>query len=69
MRSPCPTPRTLEEIKKTWSDWKEWAENYNFIVTYITAVPAATKTRRINIVMNEGLLARLDTVTKNGRSS
>jgi predicted RNase H-like HicB family nuclease len=60
-----PRPRTLEEIEKTWEDWQEWKDTYHFVVTYISVIPVTTKSRRINIVMNEGLLARLDGVTKN----
>ncbi|GHV91946.1 HicB family protein [Spirochaetia bacterium] len=63
--SELPRPRTLEEIEQTWEDWQEWKENYHFVVTYISVIPVTTKTRRINIVMDEGLLARLDRVTKN----
>jgi predicted RNase H-like HicB family nuclease len=60
-----PKPRTLEDIEKTWVDWKEWKANYDFVVTYVSAIPIVTKARRVNIVLNEGLLARLDRVTKN----
>jgi predicted RNase H-like HicB family nuclease len=60
-----PPPRTLEQIVQTWEDWGEWQANYHFIVTHIAVVPVTTKARRINIMMNEGLLARLDTVTQN----
>jgi predicted RNase H-like HicB family nuclease len=60
-----PKPRTLEEIEKTWKDWQEWKDNYHFVATYISVIPVTTKSRRINIVMDEGLLARLDRVTKN----
>jgi predicted RNase H-like HicB family nuclease len=60
-----PKARTLEQIKKNWKDWKEWKNNYNFVVASISCVPVTTRVKRVNIVMNEGLLARLDTVTKN----
>ncbi|GHU70837.1 HicB family protein [Spirochaetia bacterium] len=60
-----PPPRTLEQILQTWEDWGEWQANYHFIVTAIAVVPVTTKARRINIMMNEGLLAQLDTVTQN----
>jgi predicted RNase H-like HicB family nuclease len=60
-----PKPRNLEQIEKTWEDWQEWKDNYHFVVTYISVIPVTTKTRRINIVMNEELLTRLDRVTKN----
>ncbi|GHT94713.1 hypothetical protein FACS1894141_1900 [Spirochaetia bacterium] len=60
-----PSPRTLEQIVQTWEDWSEWQANYHFIVTAIAVVPVTTRARRINIMMNEGLLAQLDTVTQN----
>jgi predicted RNase H-like HicB family nuclease len=60
-----PKPRSLEEIEKSWKDWQEWKKNYHFVVTYVSVIPVTTKARRINIVMDEGLLARLDRVTKN----
>lgn len=60
-----PKPRTLEQIEKNWEDWQEWKDNYHFVITYISVIPVTTKSRRINIVMDEGLLARLDRVTKN----
>ena len=27
-----PKPRTLEQIRKTWEDWKEWEKYGNFKV-------------------------------------
>jgi predicted RNase H-like HicB family nuclease len=60
-----PKPRTLEQIEKTWADWPEWKENYNFVASYITPLPVSSKSKRINIMINESLLAKIDMVAKN----
>jgi predicted RNase H-like HicB family nuclease len=60
-----PEPRTIEQIENTWEDWPEWRDNYKFMVTPVPLLPAASRQKRINIVINEGLLARIDMVTKN----
>ena len=60
-----PEPRTLEQIQDTWEDWEEWEENYKFLVVPIALLPIATKSKRINIMINEGLLAKIDMVAKN----
>ena len=60
-----PKPRTLEQIKKTWEDWKEWEKDGNFVVGYVTLLPFTMKNKRVNIVLNEGLLTRIDTIAKN----
>lgn len=60
-----PKPRTLGEIVKTWEDWDEWKANYNFVATSIQVLPISTKAKRINIMIDEALLARLDAVTGN----
>jgi len=60
-----PKPRTLEQIKKTWEDWKEWEKDGNFIVVNISLLPFTMKNKRVNIVLNEGLLTRIDSVAKN----
>jgi predicted RNase H-like HicB family nuclease len=60
-----PEPRTIEQIEETWEDWKEWLNNYKFMVVPVSLLPVTTKAKRINIVMNEGLLARIDMVAKN----
>jgi hypothetical protein len=62
---PVPAPRSLEQIENTWDEWEEWVDNYRFLVVPITLLPISTKAKRINIVMNEGLIARVDTVAKN----
>jgi predicted RNase H-like HicB family nuclease len=60
-----PSPRTIEQIEQTWEDWKEWEKNYKFMVVPISLLPVTTKAKRINITINEGLLARIDMVAKN----
>jgi Uncharacterized conserved protein len=63
-----PTPRTLEQIKKTWEEWREWEENYSFVVGYVALLPLKGAQKRVNIMIDEKLLAQIDTVSKN-RSS
>jgi len=63
-----PAPRTLDQIKNTWEDWKEWEDNYDFVVGYVTLLPLKTSAKRVNIMLDETLLAQIDRVTKN-RSS
>jgi len=63
--SGLPKPRTLEQIKQTWEDWDEWKCNYNFVVSLISLLPFGTKTKRINVSINERLLARVDAVANN----
>jgi predicted RNase H-like HicB family nuclease len=60
-----PNPRSIEQIEETWADWNEWNNNYKFLIVPISLLPITTKAKRINIVINEGLLARIDTVAKN----
>ena len=60
-----PKPHTLEQIKETWEDWKEWEKDGNFVVVNISLLPFTMKNKRVNIVLNEGLLARIDAVAKN----
>jgi predicted RNase H-like HicB family nuclease len=62
---PVPPPRTIEQIGETWEDWNEWKTNYTFMVVPIMLLPVTTKSRRINITINEGLLARIDMTAKN----
>ncbi|GHV89771.1 HicB family protein [Spirochaetia bacterium] len=60
--TPVPEPRTMEQIENTWKDWK--ADN-DYIVVSINKLPVVTKARRINIFLNEELLAQIDMVTNN----
>ncbi len=60
-----PKPRTLEEIKKTWGDWREWDNNYNFLVGFISLIPSKGVLRRVNVTLSEELLQRIDDVADN----
>jgi predicted RNase H-like HicB family nuclease len=61
---PIPEPRTLAEIQATWEDWNEWNTDYTFIVGYVALLPLKT-TKRVNVVLEESLLTRIDQVTNN----
>lgn len=60
-----PKPRTLEQIKQEWPDWKEWESNYNFVVGLIDLLPIKQKNKRINITLSTDLLVRIDNITDN----
>lgn len=60
-----PKPRTLEQIRQEWPDWKEWENNYNFVVGLVDLLPIKQKNKRINITLSTDLLARIDSVTDN----
>jgi predicted RNase H-like HicB family nuclease len=60
-----PAPRSLEKIKKEWAYWKEWIDNYNFLIGYITLYPLKTKVKKFNIAIDERLVNRIDRITKN----
>ena len=62
---PIPEPRSIEQIETTWEDWPEWKADNDFLVTSIAHLPVTTKAKRINIFINEGLLAQIDRVAKN----
>ena len=59
-----PQPRTLEQIKKEWEDWQEWQDNYTFTVGYVYYIPEA-KPKKYTIMLNSGLIARIDAVCRN----
>jgi predicted RNase H-like HicB family nuclease len=63
----CPIPegRTLEQIKAEWEDWAEWEKNYKFLVVPVVALPASEKSVRVNVILPEGTLNRIDAVSKN----
>jgi len=63
--SDLPKARTLEQIKQTWEDWNEWESEYDFVVCLISLLPLGAKTKRINVTINERLLARVDAVANN----
>jgi predicted RNase H-like HicB family nuclease len=62
---PVPEPRTLEQIKAEWEYWSEWEREYKFLVVPIAVIPASEKSVRINIMLPEGTLRRIDAVSKN----
>jgi len=60
-----PNPRSLEQIKRNWPDWKDWEKNYDFIVGFVDLLPIKAKNKRINITLAEDLLIRIDSITDN----
>lgn len=60
-----PKPRTLEQIKAEWSDWKNWEREYDFTVGLVDLLPLKVKNKRINITLPEDLLNRIDSITDN----
>ena len=60
-----PKPRSLEEIRETWEDWKIWEKDGNFLVTNIALLPPKSKSTRFSVTMDEELLGEIDAVTKN----
>ena len=62
---PIPKPRTFEQIKAEWEDWKNWENNYKFLVVPIAVLPSSEKSVRINVMLPEGTLRRIDAVSKN----
>jgi len=62
---PIPKPRTLEKIKTEWNEWKEWEKEYQFLVVPITVYPVTEKSVRVNVMLPEKTLRRIDAVSKN----
>ena len=60
-----PEPRSLEKIKTEWEDWEKWEEEYPFLVVPIAVFPATSKSVRVNVMLPEGILRRIDAVSKN----
>ncbi|MCL2180123.1 MAG: type II toxin-antitoxin system HicB family antitoxin [Treponema sp.] len=60
-----PEPRTLEMIKSKWREWKNWKNKLSFLVVPIAVFPASEKSIRVNIMIPEGTLRRIDAVSKN----
>ena len=60
-----PKPRSLEQIRQEWPDWKEWENNYNFVVGLVDLLPIKQKNKRINITLSTDLLVRIDSITDN----
>ncbi|GMO57107.1 MAG: type II toxin-antitoxin system HicB family antitoxin [Rickettsiales bacterium] len=57
-----PTPRDIDEIKNAKEDWYDFENAVVMLVPYITN---QNKYVRINITMEQNLLNRIDTITKN----
>jgi hypothetical protein len=55
----------MEQIETAWEEWEEWKADNDYIVVPINKLPVVTKAKRINIFINEGLLAKIDMVAKN----
>jgi predicted RNase H-like HicB family nuclease len=60
-----PEPRSLEQIKKEWTDWHEWEKNYTFLIGKVALYPMKAEVKRFNISMPADLAARIDKVTSN----
>ena len=57
-----PEPRTLEEIKQSNEDWYDFK---NSIIMFIPYIPEQDKYVRINITINQTLLNKIDSISKN----
>jgi predicted RNase H-like HicB family nuclease len=62
---PVPEPRSLEQIKAKWEDWPEWEKNYKFLVVPVAVLPVSEKSVRVNVMLPEATLYRIDAVSKN----
>ena len=57
-----PKPRTLEAIREAGQDWVDMKDA---IVATVSLLPPQGKALRVQVTMDERLLARIDAVTKN----
>ncbi|MCL1930973.1 MAG: type II toxin-antitoxin system HicB family antitoxin [Treponema sp.] len=62
---PLPEPRSLEEIKADWEDWAEWDADGDFLVVPVALLPAPQKSVRVDAILPERLVARIDAYYKN----
>ena len=62
---PIPKPRSLEQIKAAWKDWKEWETDGDFLIVPIALLPAPQKSVRVDAMLPERLVARIDASYKN----
>jgi len=60
-----PEPRTMEQIKAGWPEWKYWERNHKFLTVGIDLLPLKPKTRKFNISVDERLVMRIDRATRN----
>lgn len=59
-----PRARTLEEIKKEWSDWAEWEKDYKFVIGFVSVIPSS-KPKKYTIYLDSALMAQIDEVSAN----
>jgi hypothetical protein len=57
-----PEARTLEQIKAAGEDWIEWD---GAVAVAVPLLPAPGRAVRVNVTMDERLLAQIDAVTGN----
>jgi predicted RNase H-like HicB family nuclease len=57
-----PKPRTVEAIRESKQDWVDFTDA---IVATVSLLPPEGKSLRVQVTMDERLLARIDAVTKN----
>jgi hypothetical protein len=50
---------------ETWQDWKEWKNNYNFLIGSVAYLPLKSPAKRVNVMIDEALLSKIDSVTNN----
>ena len=63
----CPVPksRTLEQIKTDWMEWEEWETDGDFLVVPIALLPPLQKSIRVDAMLPERLVMRIDSLYKN----
>ena len=57
-----PKPRTFEAIRQAKQDWVDMKDA---IIATVSLLPPQGKALRVQVTMDERLLARIDAVTKN----
>ena len=62
---PIPKSRNLEQIKTDWVEWKEWEADGDFLVVPIALLPPLQKSIRVDAMLPERLVARIDLLYKN----
>jgi len=60
-----PKPRTLEQIKNEWPEWKTWERNHKFYIVSIALYPVRHVVKRFNVSLDAGIVARIDSVATN----
>jgi hypothetical protein len=59
---PVPRPRTLEQIRQAREEWIDWD---GAVAAYVPLLPPKTKSERINVTLEEGLIDLIDRAAKN----